>query len=631
LAGNQLSKRVSTIANSPINFLRPTRQALILLWVLALLAALALAPSAFAATQADWQFNEAVRTMSSVSYETLTAVVAGIRLGLAGLFLLTAGVLLALPARAGSLLAALALMTLPFIFGLTGAAKSFYPNPWAALLDGLALVMGLVGLAALILLLFLFPDGRFYPAWLRVPALIGWVAIVAGIVALEFVEEAWVLFMLALLIVMALGLVGQVWRYRAADLIRRRQTAGFLIAVVALPVWILTSAGGASPLLTLIANFVILALIPVGLLIAVGRGLWGQPDSARLFAVTTTTLIVAVVLAAAAAAGLWWRANQPPAIDVAALTASGSIPVIVDTDMAMDDIAALLYLLRHPAIDLKAITVNGVAFAHCDAGVRNSLGLLEMAGAPEIPVSCGQEQPFPGGRPAPDDWRKSADNLYGARVMTRGRAADDRTAGDLLADTIRAAPGEIVIVAIGPLTNLAAAFQADPSLVGQIREIVIMGGALDAPGNVADGDNANEVAEWNFFADPVAADIVLASGAPITLVPLDATNDVPFSPGFYQRLWANHLTRPAVFIYNLLYLNPWWLDGGMYWWDTLAAAAATDPALVTVEAMALDVVTDEGPEMGRAIESAGGSPVRVAVAADRQRFEALFLAVLNHE
>jgi pyrimidine-specific ribonucleoside hydrolase len=265
--------------------------------------------------------------------------------------------------------------------------------------------------------------------------------------------------------------------------------------------------------------------------------------------------------------------------------------------------------------------------------VRNALGLLEVSRAPHIPVTCGHEESFPGGHPAPDEWRASADKLYGAQVRTGDRRADERPAAELLADTIAAAPGQVVVVAIGPLTNLAEAFQADPALVGQIKTLVIMGGAVNAPGNVADGAEGidNRFAEWNFFADPVAADVVLASGAPITLVPLDATNDVPFSRGFYQRLRANQLTRPAVFTYNLLYLNQWWLDGGMYWWDTLAAATAANPDLVTVEEMTLDVLTDDGPEMGRVVVSSGGSPARVAVAADRQRFEALFLAVLNHE
>ena len=130
-------------------------------------------------------------------------------------------------------------------------------------------------------------------------------------------------------------------------------------------------------------------------------------------------------------------------------------------------------------------------------------------------------------------------------MRTGERRADPRPAADLLADTIAAAPGDIVVIALGPLTNLAEAFQADPTLAGQIKQIVIMGGALDAPGNVADENEgiSNQYAEWNFFADPVAADIVLASGAPIVLVPLDATNDVPFTRSFYQRLQGTHRTR----------------------------------------------------------------------------------------
>jgi pyrimidine-specific ribonucleoside hydrolase len=401
---------------------------------------------------------------------------------------------------------------------------------------------------------------------------------------------------------------------------------------LALPVWILTSAIGVSPLLNLIASYVILALIPVGLLIAAGRGLWGKPESTRLFSATATTLIIAVALAAAAVAGLWWRANQPQVVDVAALVpADGPVPMLLDTDMAMDDIPALFYLLQHPGADLRAITVNGVAFVHCDPGVRHMLGLLEVARAPQIPVACGREESYPGGTPAPDDWRASADKLHGGQVRTGDREPDSRPAAELLADTIQSAPGETVVVALGPLTNLAEAFQADPALAGQIKQIVIMGGAVNVPGNVADGDSANEVAEWNFFADPVAADIVLASGAPVALVPLDATNDVPLTRGFYQRLRTNARTRPAVFTYNLLYMNQWRLDGGTYWWDALAAAATLDGDVVEWREMNLDVVTEAGPEMGRAIESAGGSPARAAVAADRQRFEALFLAVLNDE
>ncbi|HEY1408418.1 MAG TPA: nucleoside hydrolase [Promineifilum sp.] len=606
------------------------RKILIALLGIAVLLALALASSAFAGTQADWQFNELVRSAGSrVSYETLTAVVAGIRLALAGLSLLTAGFILSRPSHTASLLAAIALIGLPFALGLPGSADaSGFGRPWGSILAGVTTALGVIGAVALMFILFLFPDGRFTSPRMRVAAVAGLLLTVAGIGASYVSEDAWWISILALLATILLGSVVQAFRYQDAEPAQRRQMVGFTATAIFLP-WLLLASILTStwPWLGMISGFAFLAMLPLGLYLAARRGLWGELPPSRLYAGAAVSL----VLAAALAAGLWWRGSQAQEIDVAALATAEPVPVIFDADMAMDDIGALFYLTQHPAIDLRAVTVNGVAFAHCQGGVHNTLGLLELAGAPDVPVSCGRDESYPGGTPAPDDWRASADNLYGGQVLTRDRVADPRPAAELLADTIRAAPGEVVVLAVGPLTNLAEAFQADPSLAGQIREIVIMGGAVDAPGNVIDGDPTNQVAEWNFFGDPVAADIVLASGAPITLVPLDATNDVPFTRGFYERLRADGLSRPAVFTYNLMYMNQWWLDGGMFWWDTLAAAALTNPELVTVQEMTLDVITDAGPEMGRSIESPGGSPARVAVGADRQAFEALFLAILNHE
>lgn len=618
-----------TITQSTISYLVQARKALIALWTLTLLIALTLVPSAFAATQADWQFNEVVRTVSGVSYETLTAVVAAARLAIGGLMVATAAVLLTRAPQPGALLAALALMTFPFTAGLFGnAGSSTLAAPWNGLLDAVVTVLSIAGGLSILALLFLFPNGRFHTAPLRVIALAGLLLVAAAILITSIIEEGWWVFAIALLFTVLTGVIGQALRYQDADAVRRRQTISFTAAVLLVPYWALVSMISAWPLLSLLSGFILLAVLAWGLFLAARRGLWGEPlPSTRLFA----GLAIPLALAATVAAGLWWRGSQPVAVDLAAAAPADSIPVLLDTDMAMDDIAALFFLLQHPAIDLRAITVNGVAFAHCEEGVRNALGLLEVARAPDIPVTCGREEPYPGGTPAPDDWRSAADNLHGGQVRTGSRVPDSRPAAELLANTIRAAPGAIVVVALGPLTNLAEAFQADPALAGQIKELIIMGGAVNAPGNVVDGDPTNQVAEWNFFGDPVAAGIVLASGAPITLVPLDATNDVPFTRGFYQRLSASHLTRPAVFLYNLIYMNQWWLDGGMYWWDTLAATLVTDPGLVTVEEMALDVITDEGPEMGRTVETLDGASMQVATAADRQAFEALFLTVMNHE
>ena len=606
--------------------------ALTFLWLTAAITAVALAPSAFAETQGGWQFNETARTLEGISYETLTAVFGSIRLALTGLMLAAAALFLTRWAR-GTQLVALVLTTLPYTFNLAGSGQAAnYPAPWPTLLGALSVALGVIGVVALLLLLYLFPNHRFYPPRLRVPALVGLALALGGIVLLQYFEEAWGVALLVLVATILLGIVGQLWRYRKADGVQRRQTQGVFFVLLALPIYMLAAAAGLAPSVTLIAGYALLALLTVGLLSAALRGLWGATPArrtTRLFAGTTALLVGAAGLATF----IWWTANRPQPVDTAVLIADVSIPVHLDADMAMDDVSALLYLLQHPAVELRAITVNGVAFAHCDGGVRAALGLLEVARAPEIPVACGRDEAYPGGRPAPDAWRKSADALYGAQARNGGRQVDARSASQLLTDTITAAPGEIVVIALGPLTNLAEAFQTDPALAGLIKQLVIMGGALEAPGNVANETEgiSNPYAEWNFFADPVAADIVLASGAPITLVPLDATNDVPFTRSFYQRLQANHSTRPAVFAYNLMYLNQWWLDGGMYWWDTLAAAAALDESLLTLREERVDVVTDEGAETARLIRAENGAPVRLATAADRARFESLFLAVLNYE
>ncbi|MEZ4517441.1 MAG: nucleoside hydrolase [Chloroflexota bacterium] len=443
-------------------------------------------------------------------------------------------------------------------------------------------------------------------------------------------DRGWLLLMGIFALILLATVIGQIWRYHWAEPAQRRQTIWFVIMVASFVGWLLISLWDKLAVPSLIMQFIPLSLLPISLVVAARRGAWGHPVSRRTIRLYAGSIAV-VFVASLIAAAFWWSANKPVAINIADLSDGEPVPILVDTDMAMDDITALLYLLQHPATDLRAITVNGVAHAHCDSGVRNALGLLELTNAPAIPVSCGRETAYPSGVPAPESWRRNADNLYGASVRTGDRARDPRPAAVLLRDTIREAPGEVTILAIGPLTNLAEAFEADPELPGLVKSIVIMGGAVDVTGNVANGVEgiSNQYAEWNFFADPVAADIILASGAPITLIPLDATNDVPFSQSFHQRLSQHHETKPATFVYNLFYLNSYWLDGGMYWWDTLTAAATLEDDLLTYDETSLDVVTETGSETARTVRDPNGNPVRVAVSADAPRFEALLLALLN--
>lgn len=159
-----------------------------------------------------------------------------------------------------------------------------------------------------------------------------------------------------------------------------------------------------------------------------------------------------------------------------------------------------------------------------------------------------------------------------------------------------------------------------------------MGGAVNIEGNVGNSGVGiqNQYAEWNIYIDPRAANIVFNSGIPIILVPLDATQDVPVTRNFYNTLAKNRTTQSADFVYEMLTANLGFVDSGEFqFWDTLTGAIFTDPSIAKFEEMELTVIEEEGPESGRTISASDGSKIRVAVSADRKKFEQILLTIWN--
>ncbi|MEQ8514517.1 MAG: nucleoside hydrolase, partial [Chromatocurvus sp.] len=133
-----------------------------------------------------------------------------------------------------------------------------------------------------------------------------------------------------------------------------------------------------------------------------------------------------------------------------------AIPVIFDTDMAIDDWAALLFLLREPAIDLRAVTVAGSGEAHCGPGEKNALALAELTlPGNAVPVACGDPWPLDGYFVFPTAWQEDMDRLSGVPVPASGREPYDGHAVDLIHATIQDSDGPVVLLATGPLTNIA--------------------------------------------------------------------------------------------------------------------------------------------------------------------------------
>jgi pyrimidine-specific ribonucleoside hydrolase len=308
----------------------------------------------------------------------------------------------------------------------------------------------------------------------------------------------------------------------------------------------------------------------------------------------------------------------------------GRTPVVIDTDMGQDDMMALLYLLQRPDVRVEAITVSGTGLAHCDPGVEIALSLLDVAGArQDLPVSCGPEEPLPGDYPFPGafptSWRVATDDAYGIDLPDTDREPSPTPAPGLLRTAIRDAHAPVELLALGPLTNVALALRDDPGLVEELAGITIMGGALDVPGNVI----RNEVAEFNVWVDPVAAREVIASGASVTLVPLDATNRAPVTPFFADALAGHHTTPEAEIVQSLFEAQPFLLSGVYYFWDPLSAAILVEPDLATFEHRTVAVLEGEKETQGQVVEDPGGGAIRIATDPDAAAFEREFLNTLN--
>ncbi|MDI5932985.1 nucleoside hydrolase [Halomonas kalidii] len=206
-------------------------------------------------------------------------------------------------------------------------------------------------------------------------------------------------------------------------------------------------------------------------------------------------------------------------------------PIIFDTDPGVDDAQAIAIALRHPDIELLGMTTT-YGNVDVETATHNALLLAELAGRGDVPVAQGAAVPMVKPRhPAPAHIH--GDNGLGNIELPAARGRPDpRNAAQFIVDTVNARPGEVTLVAVGPVGNLAAALQLDPAIVDRVRQVVIMGGSI------REGGNVTPVAEANMFNDPDAAARVLTAGWPLTLVGLDVTHRCVLTPAHMARIEA---------------------------------------------------------------------------------------------
>lgn len=305
---------------------------------------------------------------------------------------------------------------------------------------------------------------------------------------------------------------------------------------------------------------------------------------------------------------------------------------IVDTDMALDDWMALIYLLYAPDVDVRAITVCGTGECHAGPGVRTGLGLLALAGRAGVPVAAARRtRPLRGRNAFPLPVRLGIDLRLGLRLPQPLERAAALGAVDLQIRLLEQAREPLTIIALGPLTNLAELVLRRPDLLGKIAALYVMGGALRVPGNIqAMAPRLDHpFSEWNIFVDPYAADLVFRSGVPIRLVALDATNQVPLTEDFLRRLALRQHTPGSRFVQRVFQRVRSLTSNPLFFWDQLTAVLMTHAGVGQTEPHRLAVLQQPGREQGRVVEHPEGGLVQLYTRVDARRFEEIFLDGIN--
>lgn len=202
--------------------------------------------------------------------------------------------------------------------------------------------------------------------------------------------------------------------------------------------------------------------------------------------------------------------------------------IILDTDPGIDDAMAIFFAFQSPNIDVLGLTT---VFGNVpvEMSARNAVTLCDLADQ-DIPVTKGVGMPWVGPESTYAHFVHGADGFGEIDFPASDKPLDPRSSAQFIVDTVRANPGEVTIVAIGPLGNLALALRLEPELPKLVKGVNIMGGAAFVRGNVT------PVAEANIWNDAHAADIVFSADWDLTMFGLDVTNNVPFDPSFMDTL-----------------------------------------------------------------------------------------------
>jgi inosine-uridine nucleoside N-ribohydrolase len=275
--------------------------------------------------------------------------------------------------------------------------------------------------------------------------------------------------------------------------------------------------------------------------------------------------------------------------------------VIIDTDPGVDDALALLLALRSRELKIEAITpvAGNVPLS---LTLPNALRMVEIAGRTDIPVATGAKAPL-FRRLVTATYAHGENGLGGAVFPEPKIKPVDMPAAEMIRQIVRKYPHQVTLITIGPMTNVAAALNADSELASLVKALVMMGGSLS-------GGNITPAAEFNVYVDPEAAKIVFQSGIPITMVGLDVTRKTSLTDEHQRVLQANPdpVSQAAAKIARnaIDHTRAQGFTVGPNMHDSLAIAAFLDPSILKWKEFYVDVETTGELTAG---ETLGYSPV----------------------
>jgi purine nucleosidase len=264
--------------------------------------------------------------------------------------------------------------------------------------------------------------------------------------------------------------------------------------------------------------------------------------------------------------------------------------ILIDTDPGVDDAMAILCALHSPELELVGLTsVFGNAPGEITA--QNALRILELEGCEAIPVVRGADRPLIRMPGTFSGHVHGEDGLGDTHLPAPRSSLRLGSAAEFIVETVMASPGQITLVPIGPLTNLALALRLEPRIVEFVEEVVIMGGSAYAGGNVS------PVTEANIANDPHAAQIVFSAGWPLTMLGLDVTHRTVLTAARFDRLIQAH--KPAtdflariVPVYQRFHADVLGMDGAIHLHDPSTIAYLIDPSIYQTRRLPIFVETE---------------------------------------